>query len=48
VPYKTTIFGGGVDVGDTGIKIVGILWLLTALAFTGAGGLAVNRDFSHG
>ncbi len=31
--YKTTIFGGGVDVGDKGIRIVGILWAVLAAAF---------------
>jgi hypothetical protein len=32
-PYKTTLLGGKVDIGDTGIKIIGIVWLLTALGF---------------
>ena len=33
VPYKTTIFSGRVDVGDAGIRVMGVLWLLAALAF---------------
>ena len=39
MPYKTTLLSGLLDVGDVGIRIVGILWLLTGLAFgvVGAG-----------
>ena len=37
VAYKTTIMGGRVDVGDTGIRILGLLWLLIAAAFVFAG-----------
>jgi hypothetical protein len=37
MPYTTTLFSGKVDVGDVGIRIMGILWLLTALAFSAAG-----------
>jgi hypothetical protein len=33
LPYKTTIFSGRIDVGDAGIRVLGVLWLLTALAF---------------
>lgn len=36
-PYKTTLLGGRWDVGDTGIRVVGILWMLGALAFVAAG-----------
>lgn len=32
-PYKTTIMGGKLDLGDTGIRILGIIWLLLGLAF---------------
>jgi hypothetical protein len=32
-PYKTTLMGGRLDVGDAGIRIVGVVWLLIALAF---------------
>jgi hypothetical protein len=32
-PYKTTVLAGRFDVGDRGIRVVGALWLLTALAF---------------
>jgi len=33
MPYKTTLLAGKVDVGDAGIRVVGILWLAAALAF---------------
>jgi hypothetical protein len=32
-PYKATIFSGRLDVGDAGIRVIGVLWLLAALAF---------------
>jgi len=33
LPYKTTVFSGPLDMGDAGIRIIGLLWLLAALAF---------------
>jgi len=33
MPYKTTLLAGRIDVGETGIRVVGILWLAAALAF---------------
>jgi hypothetical protein len=33
MPYKTTILAGKLDVGDTGIRVVGMGWLLAAMAF---------------
>jgi hypothetical protein len=41
-PYKTTLLSGAIAVGDVGIRVVGILWLLAALAFllNGVGALA--------
>ena len=33
MPYKTTVLAGRLDVGDTGIRIVGMLWLSVALLF---------------
>lgn len=36
-PYKTTVLGGNVDVGAAGIRIIGILWLLLAVAFAVVG-----------
>jgi len=32
-PRGTTIFAGAVDVGDAGIRAVGVGWLLLAIAF---------------
>jgi hypothetical protein len=43
VPYRTTLFGGRVDVGDVGIRIAGVFWLLIALAFAVAGVVAWAR-----
>jgi len=33
VPYRTTVAGGFVDIGPAGVRLVGILWLLVAVAF---------------
>jgi hypothetical protein len=33
LPYKTTIFSGRIDVGDAGVQVMGVLWLLTAVGF---------------
>ncbi|MEM7435057.1 MAG: ABC transporter permease [Myxococcota bacterium] len=33
MPYKTTILGGAVDLGDVGIRLMGGLWLATSIAF---------------
>lgn len=33
VPYRTTVLGGALDVGPIGVRLVGVLWLLTAVAF---------------
>ena len=33
VPYTTTVFAGRLDVGTTGIRVLGVLWLLLALDF---------------
>ena len=37
IPYHTTVFNGRVDIGETGIRVIGVLWLLTALAFAATG-----------
>jgi hypothetical protein len=36
-PYKTTLLADRIDVGDTGIRVFGVLWLIAALAFVVAG-----------
>jgi len=33
LPYKTTVFSGRVELGDAGVRVMGTLWLLAALAF---------------
>ena len=42
VPYSTWILNGAVDVGDAGIRLVGLLWLVAAAAFVGAAALALR------
>ena len=45
-PYKTTIFRNIIDVGDAGIRIIGIIWLLTAFAFFYSG-ITIILDLSY-
>jgi hypothetical protein len=45
IPYKTTVFGGRLDLGDTGIRAIGILWLIAAFAFL-IGAVATVMDTS--
>jgi hypothetical protein len=46
LPYKTTVLAGRVDLGDTGIRLAGLLWLVAAIAFVVAGaGAALNYDW---
>jgi hypothetical protein len=33
IPYKTTLLNGRWNVGDTGIRVFGVLWALAALGF---------------
>ena len=33
LPYKTTLVAGRLDVGDAGIRLMGVLWLAAAAAF---------------
>ena len=33
LPYRTTVLAGSIDVGDFGIRVLGIIWLTIALAF---------------
>jgi hypothetical protein len=40
MPYRTTILGGMMDVGDAGIRLIGIMWLSIALAFVAVGVVA--------
>jgi hypothetical protein len=36
MPYRTTLLAGRLDVGHGGIRAMGILWLLSAIAFVGS------------
>jgi hypothetical protein len=42
-PYKTTILYDKLDLGHIGIRLMGLLWLLAAIAFFAAGSLVVAR-----
>jgi uncharacterized BrkB/YihY/UPF0761 family membrane protein len=37
MPYTTTVLDGRIDLGDRGIRLVGLLWLLTMVGFIIAG-----------
>lgn len=37
LPYVTTVLAGRIDVGRTGIRVVGLLWLLAAIGWVIAG-----------
>ncbi|MGE5926622.1 MAG: ABC transporter permease [Gemmatimonadota bacterium] len=44
IPYKTTILGGTVDLGDMGIRAFGALWLLAGGAFLVASAAAMTNQ----
>lgn len=46
LPYQTRLLNGALEVGDLGARVVGVLWLLAALAFGGAA-VAVYRGAPH-
>ena len=43
LPYTTTILAERFDVGDAGIRVVGLLWLLAGLGFLNAAVLVTMR-----
>lgn len=43
LPYRTTILGGKVDVGAVGIRVIGVFWLLAAVA-VGTAAIHVFRN----
>lgn len=43
LPYRTTLFSGHLDVGEAGIRLVGVLWLLAALTFLVAAVAVANE-----
>ena len=44
LPYTTTLLNGSWDVGTTGIRVLGLLWLLAALGFVVAGTGLITRQ----
>lgn len=44
IPYRTTVLGGTVDLGDGGIRVIGVLWVLAALAFLTASAAAMTSQ----
>lgn len=47
MPFKTTLLAGRVDVGEAGIRVVGVLWLLTAVVMVATAlGLAVQARWA--
>ena len=43
ISYRTTILAGRLDLGDGGIRVVGALWLLAAIAFLVTGVAALGN-----
>ena len=37
ISYKTTVLAGRLDIGDVGMRVLGVVWLLIAVAFVIAG-----------
>jgi hypothetical protein len=44
MPYTTALLGGTADLGDVGIRIVGLLWLFASIAFMVAGAATFLQD----
>lgn len=43
LPYRTTIFGGAADIGDGGIKAIGVAWLVLSVLFIVAAAATLMR-----
>ena len=43
IPYRTTVLSGTLDVGDAGIRALGLLWLAAAVTFAVAAGGALTH-----
>lgn len=41
--YRTTLFGSHLDVGDIGMRAMGVAWFVLGLAFIGVSGAALLR-----
>jgi hypothetical protein len=46
LPHQTSLLNGALEVGDLGARVIGVLWLLTALAL-GAAAVATYRAAPH-
>jgi hypothetical protein len=38
MPYGTTILAGAIDIGDSGVRALGVVWLIAAVVFVLLGG----------
>lgn len=45
-PYKTTLLGSAVNVGDMGMRVFGVLWAVAAIGLVAAAG-AVLTEWEH-
>ena len=43
---RTTVFGGVLDLGETGMKVFGLLWLALAVGFLTTGGLLLTGSWA--
>lgn len=44
LPYRTTLLGSHLDVGDAGMRIIGVLWLAVGLGFVAMSGAALLKS----
>lgn len=46
LPYRTTVLAGRLDIGDAGVRVMGLMWLALAIAFlAAAGGLLLDAPW---
>lgn len=45
VPYGTLVLNGSVDVGEAGMRLVGLLWLAGAIAFVAAAAAVLRERY---
>lgn len=43
-PYRTTLIGTHVNVGDAGMRVLGVLWLAVGVGFLAASGAALLKS----
>jgi predicted anti-sigma-YlaC factor YlaD len=43
MPYRTTILGGAVDIGDGAVKAIGLAWLVSSVLFVVAAAATLMR-----